>query len=52
MRSGEMPDDVGLLPDTIIKPVGANLPSYFAAFGNRLRMDRQRIRMRVTEFLR
>jgi len=50
MREGLLPDDIGLLPDTLIMPrVGANKPSWFRDFKGRWFMERRRFLTRVQE---
>ncbi|KAK4539852.1 hypothetical protein LTR36_010313 [Oleoguttula mirabilis] len=51
IRAGQIPDDIGLLPDTFIMPRGKNRPSWFSNFGGRWRMERKRMRIRMQELL-
>lgn len=50
LRDGNIPNDVGLLPDTIIMPFGKNKPSWFSNYKDRLRLEKKRLAMRFTEF--
>ena len=52
MRNGMIPDDLGLLPETIIMPRGKNRPSWFGDFKARWRMEKKRWRVRVVEGIR
>ena len=49
LESGQLPDDVGLLPDTFIMPRGKNKPSWFSDYKGRLRMERKRLYTRIRE---
>lgn len=49
-RSGMVPEDVGLLPDTFVMPFGKNLPSWISNLRNRLFIERKRLKTRFTEW--
>ncbi|KAK5113155.1 hypothetical protein LTR85_010973 [Meristemomyces frigidus] len=51
IRAGQIPDDIGLLPDTFIMPRGKNKPSWFGIPGGRWRMEKKRIKVRAQELL-
>jgi len=48
-RDGQIPDDIGLLPDTFVMPRGKKRPSWFSNFWGRWRMETKRLRTRITE---
>lgn len=54
MRSGDLPDDVGLLDDTFVMPrLGSkNLPSVIGHSKDRLRMHRRHLWLRAKEIFR
>ena len=49
LESGQLPDDVGLLPDTFIMPRGKNKPTWLSDYKGRIRMERKRLGVRVRE---
>lgn len=49
MRSGNIPDEMGLLPQTFIMPRMKNRPSWFSNFSDRKKMEWTRLRTRITE---
>ena len=51
LESGQLPDDVGLLPDTFIMPRGRNKPTWFSDYKVRLRMERKRLYTRIREIV-
>ncbi|KAK3674390.1 hypothetical protein LTR78_005859 [Recurvomyces mirabilis] len=50
MRAGQIPNDLGLLPDTFIQPRGKNLPSWFTNFNGRWVMEKRKLKLRSVEF--
>lgn len=52
LREGQIPNDMGLLPDTFIMPRGKNRPSWFGNFKDRWLMEKRRARKRLTELAR
>lgn len=48
-RTGMIPDDMGLLPETLVMPRGKNRPSWFGNFWGRWRMEKKRFKTRLTE---
>ncbi|KAI7490267.1 hypothetical protein KC357_g2029 [Hortaea werneckii] len=48
-RSGNIPNEMGLLPQTFIMPRRKNRPSWFTNFGDRKKMEWTRLRTRITE---
>ncbi|KAI7339142.1 hypothetical protein KC315_g1390 [Hortaea werneckii] len=48
-RSGNIPDEMGLLPQTFVMPRGKNRPSWFSNFGDRKQMEWTRLKTRMTE---
>ncbi|KAF2773816.1 hypothetical protein EJ03DRAFT_323191 [Teratosphaeria nubilosa] len=50
LAGGELPDDVGLLPQTMVMPSSSKRPSWFKDGGNRWRMEKARIKTRFYEF--
>ena len=42
IAKGQIPDDMGLLPDTFLMPRGRNRPSWFSDFKARWRMEKKR----------
>lgn len=49
MREGQIPDDMGLLPETFVMPRGKNRPSWFSNFRGRWRLEKKRLRTRLSE---
>lgn len=49
LREGKVPNDIGLLPDTVIMPFGKNRPSWFSNYKDRVKLERKRLWMRLTE---
>jgi hypothetical protein len=49
MDSGEIPDDVGILPGTFIMPVGKNRPSWISNRKDRWKLERMRLWTRMSE---
>ncbi len=47
-----MPDDIGILPGTFIRPVWKNMPSIFWHPKQRLQMEWLSLKMRVQNFIR
>ncbi|KAK5114660.1 hypothetical protein LTR62_002233 [Meristemomyces frigidus] len=50
LKSGQIPHDMGLLPDTFVMPRGTQLPSWFTDFSNRWLLEKKRLRTRALEF--
>ncbi|KAK3111959.1 hypothetical protein LTR53_012253 [Teratosphaeriaceae sp. CCFEE 6253] len=50
LRTGNMPHDNGLLPDTLIMPTGRHLPGWYADFRTRLKLERTRAWARATDY--
>ena len=50
LRTGDMPHDNGLLPDTLIMPTGRHLPGWYADFRTRLKLERTRAWARATDY--
>jgi hypothetical protein len=48
----QMPNDVGLLPETFVMPEGDRVPSLFADFATRCKVEKYRAWLRVKEFVR
>ena len=49
LRSGQIPNDLGLLPDTFVLPRGKNLPSWFLNFSGRWTMEKKKFKLRAVE---
>ena len=52
LAEGQLPDELGLIPDTFIMPRGKNRPSWFKDYQGRMRLERKRLRVRLTDFWR
>lgn len=46
-----LPDDVGLLPDTFVRPVWKNRPSILKDFKSRMRMEWLSLKLAFTNFI-
>lgn len=52
MREGTLPDEMGLMPDTLVMPGWSRRPSWWGEFGARWFMEKQRLLTRVQEAAR
>ena len=43
MRSGDIPDDAGLLPDTFVMPPAEKLPGWLSSFKDRRKLEMARL---------
>jgi hypothetical protein len=50
LRTGEIPEDFGILPDTFIMPVEANRPSWLNNWKDRLKLEQARLGVRWRDF--
>ena len=49
LREGQIPNDLGLMQDTFVMPFGKNRPSWLKDYKDRWRLEKKRLRMRLTE---
>ena len=50
MRSGDIPDDIGLLPETFVMPPAEKLPGWLSNHKDRWMMEKARMRARWADF--
>lgn len=52
MKRGEMPDDLGRMPEILIKPPSKELPAFFSKFWRRrIRIEWTTLRQRFSDFV-
>jgi hypothetical protein len=50
MRSGDIPDDIGLLPETFVMPPADRLPGWLSNHKDRWMMEKAKMRARWADF--